>query len=93
MLTFLTEPITALPLDTLMQFIILYVAQSIAPNTQFINSEKCANLLFQKAGICMTLSSGNRGPIKKKKKKKKTNVLMEALLERGFVGCGGRFER
>lgn len=89
MLTFLTEPITALPLDTLMQFIILYVARSIAPNTQLINSEKCANPLFQKAGIYMTLSSGNRGPIKKKK----TSVLMEALLERGFVGRGGRFER
>lgn len=46
------------------EFIILYVAQSIAPNTQLINGEKCANPLFQKAGICMGLCSGTRGPIK-----------------------------
>lgn len=50
------------------EFIILYVAQSIAPNTQLINGEKCANPLFQKAGMCMGLCSGTRGPIKKKKK-------------------------
>lgn len=62
------------------------MAQSIAPNTQLINGEKCANPLFQKAGMCMGLCSGTRGPIKKKKK---TSVLMEALLGKGFVGRGG----
>lgn len=67
------------------EFIKLYVAQSIAPNTQLINGEKCANPLFQKAGMCMGLCSGTRGPIKKKKK---TSVLMEALLGKGFVGRG-----
>lgn len=64
------------------EFIILYVAQSLAPNTQLINGEKCANSLFQKAGIYVGLCSGDREPIKK------TSVLMEAVLEWGFVGQG-----
>lgn len=48
----------------------LFGAQSLASDTQLIDSEKCAHQLSQKAGMCMGLCSGDRRPIKK------TSVMM-----------------
>lgn len=54
MLTFLTEPIGSPSSRHInMELITLCVAQSIAPDTQLMDSEKCANQLSQTAGICV----------------------------------------
>jgi hypothetical protein len=66
MFTFLTEPIdspSSRHVNTNTELITLFMAQSIAPDTQLIDSEKCANQLSQKAGMCMDLCSGDKAPI------------------------------
>lgn len=63
MLTFLTEP-TDCPSSRHInvELVILDVAQSMAPDTHLSDSEKYANQLSQKAGICMSLCAGDREP-------------------------------